>query len=67
MGLDLLAIFGAGVATFATPCVLPLVPIYLSALVEIGLVLFLLTIVVNLAVKMILTRFTAQSSRGRAG
>jgi cytochrome c-type biogenesis protein len=33
MPLDLLGIFGAGLATFLTPCVLPLVPIYLSALV----------------------------------
>jgi len=31
--LALLGIFGAGVATFFTPCVLPLIPIYLSALV----------------------------------
>jgi cytochrome c-type biogenesis protein len=33
MPLDLIGIFGAGLATFLTPCVLPLVPIYLSALV----------------------------------
>lgn len=33
MGLDLLGIFGAGLLTFLTPCVLPLVPIYLAALV----------------------------------
>ncbi len=33
MNLDLLGIFGAGVLTFVTPCVLPLIPIYLSALV----------------------------------
>ncbi|MBN1771387.1 MAG: sulfite exporter TauE/SafE family protein [Deltaproteobacteria bacterium] len=33
MNLDLLGVFGAGVLTFATPCVLPLVPIYLAALV----------------------------------
>lgn len=33
MNFDLLGVFGAGVLTFATPCVLPLVPIYLSALV----------------------------------
>ena len=32
MGLDLIGVFGAGLATFVTPCVLPLVPIYLSAL-----------------------------------
>jgi len=37
--------------------------LYLSALVEIGLVLFLLTIVVNLAAKVILNRFTPQASR----
>ena len=28
-----LGLFGAGVMTFATPCILPLVPVYLSALV----------------------------------
>jgi len=33
MNFQLLAIFGAGVMTFATPCVLPLIPIYLSALI----------------------------------
>ena len=33
MNLDLLGIFGAGILTFVTPCVLPLIPIYLSALV----------------------------------
>jgi cytochrome c-type biogenesis protein len=33
MNLDLLGVFGAGALTFLTPCVLPLVPIYLSALV----------------------------------
>jgi cytochrome c-type biogenesis protein len=33
MSLDLLGIFGAGLLTFVTPCVLPLIPIYLSALV----------------------------------
>lgn len=33
MDLTLLGIFGAGLATFVTPCVLPLIPIYLSALV----------------------------------
>ncbi len=33
MDLSLLGIFGAGIATFVTPCVLPLIPIYLSALV----------------------------------
>ncbi|HEY3358030.1 MAG TPA: cytochrome c biogenesis protein CcdA [Polyangia bacterium] len=32
MHLDLLAIYGAGLLTFVTPCVLPLVPIYLAAL-----------------------------------
>jgi len=37
--------------------------LHLSALVEIGLVLFLLTIVVNLAAKLILRRFTPQASR----
>ena len=30
---DLLGIYGAGVLTFVTPCVLPLIPIYLAALV----------------------------------
>lgn len=33
MNLDLIGIFGAGLLTFVTPCVLPLIPIYLSALV----------------------------------
>lgn len=33
MSLDLLGVFGAGLLTFVTPCVLPLVPIYLAALV----------------------------------
>ena len=33
MHLDLLGIYGAGLLTFVTPCVLPLVPIYLAALV----------------------------------
>lgn len=32
MSLDLAAIFGAGLLTFATPCVLPLIPIYLALL-----------------------------------
>jgi hypothetical protein len=32
MSLDLLTVFGAGLLTFATPGVLPLVPIYLAAL-----------------------------------
>jgi cytochrome c-type biogenesis protein len=32
MHLDLLGIYGAGFLTFVTPCVLPLVPIYLAAL-----------------------------------
>lgn len=32
MDLSLLGLFGAGLATFLTPCVLPLVPIYLAAL-----------------------------------
>lgn len=32
MSFDLLGIFGAGLATFVTPCVLPLIPIYLAAL-----------------------------------
>lgn len=32
MSLDLLTVFGAGVLTFFTPCVLPLIPIYLAAL-----------------------------------
>lgn len=33
MSIDLLTIFGAGLLTFVTPCVLPLIPIYLAALV----------------------------------
>ena len=37
--------------------------LYLSALVEIGLVLFLLTIVVNFAAKLILSRFTPAASK----
>ena len=37
--------------------------LYLSALVEIGLVLFLLTIVVNFAAKLILNRFTPVASK----
>jgi len=37
--------------------------LYLSALVEIGLVLFLLTIVVNFAAKLILNRFTPAASK----
>ena len=32
MPYDMVGIFGAGLLTFATPCILPLVPIYLSAL-----------------------------------
>jgi len=32
VSLDLLTVFGAGVLTFFTPCVLPLIPIYLAAL-----------------------------------
>ena len=40
--------------------------LYLSALVEIGLVLFLLTIVVNFAAKLILTRFTPGASKRTA-
>lgn len=32
MGLDWLGVLGAGTLTFATPCVLPLLPIYLAAL-----------------------------------
>lgn len=32
MTLNLAAIFGAGLLTFVTPCVLPLVPLYLAAL-----------------------------------
>ena len=32
MSLGLLTVFGAGVLTFFTPCVLPLIPIYLAAL-----------------------------------
>lgn len=37
MHLDLVGIFGAGILTFATPCVLPLVPIYLAALAGLDL------------------------------
>jgi cytochrome c-type biogenesis protein len=33
MPLDLLGVFVAGLVTFVTPCVLPLVPVYLAALV----------------------------------
>jgi cytochrome c-type biogenesis protein len=33
LSYDLIGVFGAGLLTFMTPCVLPLVPIYLSALV----------------------------------
>ena len=33
MSFDLLTIFGAGILTFLTPCVLPLIPVYLAALV----------------------------------
>lgn len=32
MSFDVLTIFGAGMLTFLTPCVLPLIPIYLAAL-----------------------------------
>ncbi len=32
ISLDLLGIFGGGLLTFVTPCVLPLVPVYLAAL-----------------------------------
>lgn len=32
MTADLLAVFGAGLLSFATPCVLPVIPIYLAAL-----------------------------------
>ncbi|MFY3744589.1 cytochrome c biogenesis protein CcdA [Anaeromyxobacter sp. Red801] len=32
MGFDLPGLFGAGILTFASPCVLPLVPVYLSLL-----------------------------------
>ncbi|MBN2804015.1 MAG: sulfite exporter TauE/SafE family protein [Deltaproteobacteria bacterium] len=32
MSFDILTIFGAGVLTFLTPCVLPLIPVYLAAL-----------------------------------
>jgi cytochrome c-type biogenesis protein len=32
MSIDLLSLFGAGLLTFLTPCVLPLIPIYLAAL-----------------------------------
>jgi len=31
MSIDLLGVFGAGALTFLTPCVLPLVPVYLAA------------------------------------
>ena len=40
--------------------------LYLSALVEIGLVLFLLTIVINFAARLILTRFTPGTSKRTA-
>ncbi len=33
MTLDLLGVFGAGLLTFVTPCVLPLIPIYLALIV----------------------------------
>jgi len=33
MSIDLVTLFGAGLLTFVTPCVLPLIPIYLAALV----------------------------------
>jgi cytochrome c-type biogenesis protein len=33
LSFDLLTVFGAGLLTFVTPCVLPLIPIYLAALV----------------------------------
>lgn len=33
MNLDLLGVYGAGLLTFVTPCVLPLIPIYLSMMV----------------------------------
>ena len=33
MSYNLVTIFGAGLLTFVTPCVLPLIPIYLSALI----------------------------------
>jgi len=33
MTLDLLGLFGAGALTFLSPCVLPLIPLYLSALI----------------------------------
>ncbi len=32
MSIDLVTLFGAGLLTFLTPCVLPLIPIYLAAL-----------------------------------
>ncbi len=32
MAVSLIALFGAGLATFFTPCVLPLIPIYLAAI-----------------------------------
>lgn len=33
MSFDLLGIYGAGLLTFVTPCVLPMIPLYLAALV----------------------------------
>ncbi|MBW1807485.1 MAG: thiol:disulfide interchange protein DsbD [Deltaproteobacteria bacterium] len=33
MSIDVFGIFGAGLLTFATPCILPMIPIYLSALI----------------------------------
>ena len=37
MSLSLFAIFGAGLLTFASPCVLPLMPIYLAMVVGVSL------------------------------
>ena len=37
MSLDLAGIFGAGLLTFVSPCILPLVPLYLSFLAGVSL------------------------------
>lgn len=37
MNLDLLSIFGAGLLTLLTPCILPMIPVYLALLLGAGL------------------------------
>ena len=37
MELSLITVFGAGVATLATPCILPMLPVYLSMLLGAGI------------------------------